>query len=90
MPYIPTNSNIQGLSNFIISIEVSLYDKPLHRDEMDLSNLYTLYLVDMGHKGLHWEPYKVTFIHNNNIHSTQEVITKACSILNNIKENHAS
>lgn len=89
MPYIPTNSNIQGLSNFIISIEVSLYGKPLHRDEMDLSNLYTLYLVDMGHKGLHWEPYKVTFIHNN-IHSTQKVITKACNILNNLKENHAS
>lgn len=90
MPYIPNNNAMQGLTNFIVGVEVSLYDKPLHREDIDPTKSYSLCLQDMGHKKLHWTPYKVNYTPNCVIISTKEVMVEACKQLNNIKENHAS
>lgn len=92
MAYVPNNTSFQGLFNFIVSIEVALYNKPLCKEDITLhGNCYTLYLVDMGHEKLRWEPYQcISDLGSTQIFSTKDVIQTACNRLNNLKEHYAT
>ena len=83
MPHFCHTNQLLGISNLLSRLEIEQ-----HNDiyKLNIDNMWTLHLVDIGAKGLHWMPYKCTSADSHTIISSKQVIDKACNLLNNIKD----
>ena len=87
MPHICHTNQLLGVSNLLAQLELTEHNEVY---QLNNNDMWTLYLVDIGTKGLHWMPYKCISTDSHTIVSSKQVIHKACNLLNNIKDLHAT